>query len=149
MDEEWPDHRAHHPGAALIIDLRASDKGEMVTIPTLPGKELDSKALHAPGYVVLDFYQESCPPCRALEPRLERIAKMHESEVAVYRIDLERDMPVAERFGVQSLPTVLVLHQGKEVERLDGLITDEQLKAAFGRASGSGQREQARSGEAE
>jgi thioredoxin-like negative regulator of GroEL len=42
-------------------------------------------------------------------------------------------MAVAERFGVQSIPTVLILREGKEVERLDGLITDGDLKAAFER----------------
>ena len=43
-------------------------------------------------------------------------------------------MAVAERFGVQSIPTVLILSGGKEIARLDGLITDDDVKAAFKRA---------------
>ncbi len=42
-------------------------------------------------------------------------------------------MAVAERFGVQSIPTLLILREGKEVERLDGPITDDDIKAAFQR----------------
>lgn len=56
----------------------------------------------------------------------------------MYRIDIDRDMPVAERLGVKSIPTVVILHDGRETERLDGLITDHQLRAAFERAAATG-----------
>ncbi len=52
----------------------------------------------------------------------------------IYRVDIDRDLPVAQRFGVMSIPTVLVLRAGKEVARLDGLITEDDLRAAFDRA---------------
>ncbi|MGQ0549641.1 MAG: thioredoxin family protein [Armatimonadota bacterium] len=98
-------------------------------------REIESAVRLAQGPIALDFYQASCPPCRALEPRLERVAQEYASRVAVYRIDVDRDLPVAERFGVMSLPTVLVLKAGKEVGRLDGLITEADLRAAFDRAT--------------
>jgi len=62
------------------------------------------------------------------------LAEQYVGRLPVYRVDIERDMAVAKRFRVQSIPTVLILRQGKEVERLDGLITDDDLKAAFERA---------------
>lgn len=80
---------------------------------------------------MLDFFQTSCAPCRTLEPRLERYAERYKDRVPVYRVDLDRDMKVAERFAVKSIPTLLVFHAGKELNRLDGLITDEDLTAAF------------------
>lgn len=49
----------------------------------------------------------------------------------MYRVDLDRDMPLAERFGVKSIPTVLIVRDGREAARLDGLITDAELNAAF------------------
>ncbi len=79
--------------------------------------------------------QASCPPCRALEPRLERIAAEYRGRVAVYRIDIDRDMSVAARFGVKSIPTIVILHDGREIERLDGLVTGRELRAAFERAA--------------
>lgn len=106
----------------------------MATIEPLTHDELDSKVLQASGPIMLDFYQASCAPCRALEPRLERVAEHYSGRVRVYRVDIERDLPVAERFGVKSLPTVLILRAGKEVERLDGLIREPELSAAFDRA---------------
>jgi thioredoxin 1 len=107
----------------------------MGTIQPLTKQELESNVLQAKGSVVLDFYQASCPPCRALEPRLERVARRYADQVSIYRVDIDRDLSVAEQFGVMSIPTVLVLRSGKEVERLDGLITESQLITAFGRAS--------------
>jgi thioredoxin 1 len=103
----------------------------MEQIKTLASAEFQAKAIEAPGPVIVDFYQASCAPCRVLEPRLARVAEQYRDAVPVYRVDVDLDLPIAKRFGVMSLPTVLVLHAGREVERLDGLITDSDLKAAF------------------
>jgi thioredoxin 1 len=109
----------------------------MAGVETITSGEIQSKVLEAPGPVALDFYQESCPPCHVLEPRLERVAERYEDRLPVYRVDVDRDMPVAERFGVMSLPTVLVLKGGEEIQRLDGLIREKDLEAAFERATRS------------
>ena len=53
-----------------------------------------------------------------------------------YRLDIDRDMPLAERFGVESIPTIVIFRDGREVERLDGLVSDHDLHAAFERAGG-------------
>lgn len=103
---------------------------------TLASSEIQSKVLEASGPLALDFYQATCPPCRVLEPRLDRIAHEYAGRLPIYRVDIARDMPVAERFHVKSIPTVLIFRAGKEIDRLDGLITDDQLKAAFDRALG-------------
>ncbi len=100
-------------------------------IEPLSTDDLAARALGTDTPIALDFYQESCPPCHVLTPRLERVAKAFEGRVRVYRIDIDRDMPLAERFGVMSLPTVLVLEGGREVARLDGLIREADLQKTF------------------
>ena len=107
----------------------------MTAVTTRSGDELETELRGAAGSVALDFYQASCPPCRVLEPRLERIAQRYAVRVPVYRVDIDRHLAAAKRFRVTSLPTVLVLNDGEEVERLDGLITDGQLAQAFERAA--------------
>lgn len=91
--------------------------------------------LRSPGQAVLDFYQTSCPPCRVLEPHLARVAEEYAGRVGIYRVDIDRDMQVAERFKVMSIPTLLIIRDGREVERLDGLITEADLRAAVERAA--------------
>lgn len=106
----------------------------MAKVVTLTTNEIESKVLHEPGPFALDFYQASCAPCRVLAPRLERVAQAYAGQLPVYRVDIDRDLWVAQRFGVMSIPTVLIVRAGKEVERLDGLIREVDLRAAFDRA---------------
>lgn len=105
----------------------------MTTIETLTADDVESHLLSVAGPVVVDFYQASCPPCRVLEPRIQRVVAQYGNSVPTYRVDIDSDLTVAERFGVRSLPTVLVLQHGREVERLDGLITEDELSATFER----------------
>lgn len=86
--------------------------------------------------MALNFYQASCPPCHVLEPRLKRVAQEYAGRLPVYRVDIDRDLVVAERFGVMSIPTILILRGGAEVERLDGAVSEERLRAAFERVVG-------------
>ena len=106
----------------------------MAAIQLVAQDTLKARVLHASGPVALDFYQASCPPCKILEPRLERWAAQHRGRLPVYRVDIDRDMPIANQFAVKTIPTVLLLRDGKESERLDGLITDEDLENAYDRA---------------
>jgi thioredoxin 1 len=84
-----------------------------------------------PGLLLVDFWQQSCAPCRKLEPRLEAFAQRH-PELTVVRVDIDTDLPLAQQLDVMSIPTVLVLRDGKETARLDGLITDDDLDAIAG-----------------
>jgi thiol-disulfide isomerase/thioredoxin len=59
------------------------------SVTGITANELETKVLKAPGAVALDFYQASCPPCRALEPRLERIARQYKDRLPVYRVDTD------------------------------------------------------------
>jgi thioredoxin 1 len=107
----------------------------MTTTKTISSNEFELKVLQAQQPVILDFYQATCAPCRALEPRLERVAQQYAGRIPVYRIDIDRDLSIADRLGVRSIPTVLVFREGREMERLDGLITEEQLRTAFEQAA--------------
>lgn len=65
----------------------------MATIETLTSDKLEAQAFHTTRPVALDFYQANCPPCRTLEPRLERVAEQYAGRLAVYRVDIEHDEP--------------------------------------------------------
>ncbi|TAM83382.1 MAG: thioredoxin [Acidobacteria bacterium] len=107
----------------------------MEPIQTITASDFEAKVLEARGPVLLDFYQATCPPCRVLEPRLERIARQYIERVPVYRIDIEHDFSIAARLGVKNIPSLLVFRDGKESERLDGVITEGQLQATFEKAA--------------
>jgi thioredoxin 1 len=87
------------------------------------------------GVVLLDFYQASCAPCRALEPRLEAFARRHAGQLRVLQVDVDEDMATAQDLGVQSLPTLILFSDGTETARLGGLIGDEDLEVALSSAA--------------
>lgn len=89
----------------------------------------------AQGTVLLDFFQDACPPCHALEPRLEAFARRHEDDVRVYQIDLDDNAETPQRFGIMSLPTLILFRDGHEVARLDGLIREGDLEQALAEAA--------------
>ena len=85
------------------------------------------------GLVLLNFWPVSCAPCRALEPRLERFAANHPGRFTGYRIDVDTD--TVAKYGVMSIPTLLLLRDGHEIARLDGLIRDHDLEDVLGAAA--------------
>jgi thioredoxin 1 len=99
------------------------------SFPIINGSQLNTNT--PDGLVLLDFWQASCAPCRALEPRLERFAANHPGRFTGYRIDVDTDTPTVARYGVMSIPTLLLLRSGQEIARLDGLIRDEDLEEAL------------------
>jgi thioredoxin 1 len=99
------------------------------SFPIINGSQLDTDS--PDGLVLLDFWQASCAPCRALEPRLERFAANHPGRFTGYRIDVDTDTSTVARYGVMSIPTLLLLRSGQEIARLDGLIRDEDLEEAL------------------
>ncbi len=82
--------------------------------------------LGGPGLTLLDFWQLTCAPCRALEPRLDAVLRRHQHVRAV-RIDVDSDLQAPSRFDVLSIPTLLLFRGGTEIARLDGLIREADI----------------------
>lgn len=98
----------------------------MSRFPIIEEPEL-SRITGGQGLVLLDFWQASCAPCRALEPRLDRFANANPGAFEGYRIDVDAQPDIVERYDIMSIPTIIVLRDGREAVRLDGLIRDSDL----------------------
>ena len=70
--------------------------------------------------VLVDFTAPWCKPCRALEPFLEELERAHEGRLALVRLDIDTNLGVPSRYGVLSLPTVMVFVGGEPVETIHG-----------------------------
>lgn len=77
---------------------------------------------------LVDFYAEWCGPCKALSPVIDEIAnEAKEINVGKVNVDLERDL--ANKFGIRSVPTMIVFKKGKEINRLVGVLPKEAILA--------------------
>jgi thioredoxin 1 len=82
---------------------------------------------------IMKFTAAWCPPCKALAPILERVAARHGARLEVYDVEVQTE--IAARFGVRSMPTVVVCHDGREVERFVGLRSEAFVDAVVQRVS--------------
>jgi len=78
--------------------------------------------------VLIEFSSKQCPPCRAMQPVVGRLAA---SGVAVRTVDVDREPDLARRYGIRQTPTFLVVSGGKELTRLVGVQSIEQLQTAL------------------
>ena len=84
--------------------------------------DFDEKVLKAKGLIMVDFWAEWCPPCRALSPLLEQIADEMGDKVDVAKVDVDANQQLAMKYGVQGIPTVKLFKDGEEVQTLVGLM---------------------------
>jgi thioredoxin 1 len=91
-------------------------------------RTFDERILGADGPVLVDFTAAWCPPCRLLEPILDDLAERHPA-LPVLRLDVDRDVAVAARYGVMAFPTLILFDRGEEAARLVGLRPLRRLEA--------------------
>jgi thioredoxin 1 len=76
---------------------------------------------------LVDFWAEWCAPCRAFGPTFDRLAEKYASEVLFAKVNVDEVPELAERYGIRSIPTVLLLREGNVVERFVGARTYQDL----------------------
>ena len=78
------------------------------------------------GYVLVDFYATWCGPCRMLHPVLEEVEESR-AEVQIMQVDVDESPEVSKKYGVMSIPTLILFKNGVEVSKKIGFINKEQL----------------------
>lgn len=76
---------------------------------------------------LLDFWAPWCAPCKMMEPIVEELEKELAGKIEIEKINVDEDSPKASEYGVMSIPTYIVLKDGKEVGRKIGVTSKEDL----------------------
>jgi thioredoxin 1 len=72
------------------------------------------------GYALIDFWAAWCGPCVALAPLIDEIAGNMDGKLKVCKVDVDKNMQTAARFGVRGIPFIVLLKDGKEVDSVTG-----------------------------
>ena len=86
------------------------------------------------GITLVDFWATWCGPCRMQAPVIEELAEKYEGEFKVAKVDVDANPNIAARYGVMSIPTLIVFNNGEETARRVGVQSLNQLEAMLGQA---------------
>ena len=103
----------------------ADDKPVHITDSSF--KEVTGKS----GVALVDFWAAWCGPCRSLAPTIEELAKEYAGRVFVGKLNVDENPQTAECFQVFSIPTMLIMKNGEEVDRIVGCVQKKYIEAAL------------------
>ncbi|MGA0332654.1 MAG: thioredoxin [Kiritimatiellia bacterium] len=79
--------------------------------------------------VLVDFWAEWCGPCRAIIPTLEQLADDYDGKLKVAKVNVDENRELAQKFGVRSIPFLLIVKNGKVVENMVGALGKPEFVA--------------------
>jgi len=82
--------------------------------------------------VVVDCWAAWCAPCRAIAPVVEQLAKDYSGKVVFGKLNVDENPETAQKYGIMAIPTLLVMKNGKEVDRIVGALPKNQLEVKIG-----------------
>ncbi|HCC33757.1 MAG TPA: thioredoxin [Clostridiales bacterium] len=91
-----------------------------------------AEVLEAEGPVLVDFWAPWCPPCRMLAPQLEAFAGEHGDRIKVLKLNTDENPATQRKYGVQSIPTLVLFEGGQEKQRIVGMVNRDELKRRLG-----------------
>ena len=88
----------------------------------------DSEVLKATEPVVVDFWAEWCGPCRMIAPALEEIAGTLNGKVKIVKLNVDENPQTAAKYGIQSIPTLIIFKAGQMASRQIGAAPKQKLE---------------------
>lgn len=82
--------------------------------------------------VVVDFWAEWCGPCRMFSPIVEELGEEYSNQVTVCKLNVDDAQDIAARYGVMSIPTLILFKDGKEAGQLVGVHSKESVEKFLG-----------------
>jgi thioredoxin 2 len=94
--------------------------------------EFDELVKNAKAPVLVDFWAAWCGPCRMVAPELEKLASSRAGRAVIAKVDTDAQPELSARYGIQSIPTLILFRDGREAQRLSGAMPASTIAARTG-----------------
>jgi thioredoxin 1 len=101
------------------------------SIVTLTEDNFDAEVLSSENPVLVDFWAEWCGPCKMLAPALDELSGEIDGKGKIGKVDIDAQQGLAAKFGIRSIPTLLVFKGGEVVKQLVGVQSKTDMKASL------------------
>jgi thioredoxin len=108
----------------------------MATATAVTEQNFEQDVLQSDKPVIVDFWAEWCGPCHAVAPVLDRIVDESNGELRLVKVNIDEQPALAQRFGVQSIPTMILFKDGEPAAAAIGAQPKTALERALGLAEG-------------
>lgn len=98
----------------------------------LNNENFESEVLQASVPVLVDFWATWCGPCMMLAPTVEQVAKQANGSYKVGKVNVDEQPALAAKYGIESIPTLIVFKNGSLVKKSVGLCSKEQILSMLG-----------------
>jgi thioredoxin 1 len=100
----------------------------------ISASDFDVQVLQSDVPVLVDFWATWCGPCRAIAPSIEQLAQEYAGKAKVYKVDIDAEGSIAERYNIMSIPALLVFKDGKVVDQMVGAAPKNTIAGMIDRA---------------
>jgi thioredoxin 1 len=116
-----------------ILEAAAKPQKQVSKQPIILNDSNFAKTVKDNELLVVDFWAPWCGPCRMVGPVIEELAAQYAGRVTFGKLNVDENQTVPSSFAVMSIPTIIVFHMGKAVERIVGAQPKRQIEAVFKR----------------
>lgn len=99
----------------------------MGSLTELNESNFEKEVLQAEGKIVVDFWAPWCGPCKMLTPVLEKVASSNEINAKIVKVNTDECPSIAQKYGIQSIPTLITFENGEEIDRNIGAMPEQAL----------------------
>ncbi|MDA7505676.1 thioredoxin [Verrucomicrobia bacterium] len=91
----------------------------------------DEKVIQSSSPALVDFWAEWCGPCKMLTPVLEELSSENESKINIFKVNVDENQQLAVKYGIRSIPTLLLFKGGEIQEQIVGLKSKSDLQTSI------------------
>jgi thioredoxin 1 len=116
---------------AFLTALLCNDynvEAYMAKLIEVNSANFEAEVIKSGNLVLIDFWAPWCGPCKMQTPILEKIAQSPDTKAKIVKINTDENPDIAQKFGISSIPTLVLLKGGTEIERLVGVQPESVLK---------------------